>query len=101
MMPHILSLKVPLSLSTISYGWVKITWQEAFSDDISWKIPVDQSVQIRKMVVPRRRVARVLQFESENQHPITEEMPSFSATPSTVRKKRARKDATPLVQPEG
>jgi hypothetical protein len=26
MMPHILSLKVPLSLSTISFGWVKRSW---------------------------------------------------------------------------
>jgi hypothetical protein len=72
-----------------------------FSDDFSWKISVDQSVQIRKMVVPRHRVARALQFESESQHLITEDMPSFSATPVTVRKKRTRKAVTPLVQPEG
>jgi hypothetical protein len=101
MMPHILSSKVPVSLSSISFGWVIRSWQEAFSDDVSWKITVDQSVQTRKMVVPRRGVARALQFESESQHLVAEDMPSFSASPVTVKKKRTRKAVTPLVQPEG
>jgi hypothetical protein len=101
MMPHILSSTVPLSLSSISFGWVKRTWKEAFSNETTLKILVEQSVQARKRVVPRRRVARALQFEAETQRPIIEDLPSFSATPATTRKKRACKAATPIVQPEG
>jgi hypothetical protein len=55
-------------------------------------------VDARKVVLVKRRVPRVLDFE-EHQGLVSDDRTEFSATPITPKQKRTRKVRAPLVQP--
>ncbi|KAM0889518.1 hypothetical protein ACQ4PT_027648 [Festuca glaucescens] len=104
MMPQLLSASIPLSLQLSPFIQLKRSWSIAFAVENLCDLPAPKVLSViskqRLKCSPRRRsVARQLLYEEKTEGnsnlPIV-----FAATPVSVKTKRARKAAAPIVLPE-
>jgi hypothetical protein len=102
MLPAILAKNVPLSVQVSPFLFAKRSWAMAFdlAEQLGFKPVPAASHSTRTIKISAHRpVARALNFSSTDTEAVELERPIFSASPIAVKKKRMRKQKTPVVQP--
>jgi hypothetical protein len=101
MLPEILAKNVPLSVILPPFLLAKRSWNIAFDlgEKFSFFSQPSEPSNRKVILVKKSVVARVLDFQQEGEEREIREGHMFSVTPVTVKKKRARRGKTPVVQP--